>query len=169
MLLGVVLAISVMCPDVSGVSRTQSLSDPLSGIPAQERARLMERLNLVIKYQGFQQWERIYDLLSLSARGGRNIENYVAWRKEFETPPISTVLAFAPSEAIKIDESTDGGTWLILGCARYRRKGRIVRIKSDVTVELMNKEWFFSEIGPATQIDGPEQPCSMPKRKRRRA
>jgi hypothetical protein len=62
-----------------------------------------------------------------------------------------------------VDESQDGGAWLVLGCAQYRRSEKMMQIKSSVTAELQNNEWFFSEIGSAIQIDGPEERCSIPE------
>lgn len=156
----------VLCNSKSlGQSRNQDVSDPLLPIPAHQRTRLIERLNLLIKYQRGQQWEKIYDLLMASIKGGRTREDYASRHREIETSlPFSTLLAFAPTEAITVDESPEGGAWFILGCAQYHRKGKKVQIKSGVTADLQNNEWFFSEIGAATQIDGAEEPCSTPKR-----
>lgn len=160
------LVLLVLCNSKAlGQARNQDVSDPLLPIPVHQRARLIERLNLLVEYQRAQQWDKIYDLLTASIKGGRSREDYANRRRELEDSlPISTLLAFVPSEAITVDESRDGGAWFILGCAQYQRKGKNVQIKSGVTAELQNNEWFFSEIGAATQIDGPEEPCSTQKR-----
>jgi hypothetical protein len=160
------LVMLVLCNSKAlGQSRNQDVRDPLLPIPVHQRTRLIERLNLLIKYQREQQWNKIYDLLTASIKGGRTKEDYASRRREIEDSlPFSTLLAFAPTEAITVDESPERGAWFILGCAQYHRKGKKVQIKSGVTAELQNNEWFFSEIGAATQIDGPEEPCPTPKR-----
>jgi hypothetical protein len=162
-ILSVVLGVAVLVLSnfiTVGQSSNQNVRDPLSPIPVKLRPKLKERLNLLINYQGARQWSKMYDLLTASIKGGRNRDDYANWRRQSEIiPPISTLLAFAPTEAITIDQSPDGGAWFILGCAQYRRRGRMVQIKSGVTAELQNNEWWFSEVGTATQIDGTEEPC----------
>lgn len=160
------LVVLVLCSfEALGQSRPQEAREPLASVPAHQRARLVERLKLVVEYQGMRQWDRLYDLLTESIKGGRSREAFANRRREIEIkPPISIILTFVPTEAITIDESQDGGAWFILGCAQYRRNGSVIRIKSSVTAELQNNEWLFSEIGAATQIDGPEESCAMPER-----
>lgn len=138
-------------------------------IPENQRARLIEGLNLLIEYQSARDWERVYDLLTDSIRGGRSRQDFANSRRELENiTPASTILAFAPTEAIPVDEWQDGGAWQILGCAKYRRKGGIRQLKSAVEAVLRQGEWRFTEIGVATQVDGPEEPCSTPKQRARR-
>lgn len=150
--------------NAQGRSHRQGVRDPLSPIPVHRRARLTERLNLLVKYQNAQQWEKVYDLLIVSIKGQRSREDYANRRRELETiTSISTLLAFVPTEAIPIDEWQDGGEWQLLGCAKYRRKGGIIQLKAAVGAELRQGEWFFTEVDVATQIDGPEKPCSIPK------
>ena len=138
--------------------------DLLSTVPVEHRTRLKGRLNLLIKYQRAKRWDRMYDVLRPSIIRGRSREDYANQRQEWELiPPISTLLSFAPIEVVTTHESANGGEWYIVGCARYRRKGRILQIRSAVEAQLQNSEWFFTEIFAATQVDGSEKACSMPK------
>ena len=147
---------------VLGQSCGKAVPDPIMSVPAPHRAKLKERLSLLVEYQSARQWDKMYNLLTTVIRGGRSREEYANWRRGVEVTSLSaTILDFVPSEAITVDVSSDGGTWFILGCARYRRKGTMVRLKSGVTAELHSNEWLFSEVGTATQIDGPEEPCSI--------
>lgn len=143
-------------------SRNQEVQEPLSAIPVPQRARLIERLRLLVEYQTTRQWDKMYDLSLTSIRGERNEEDFIRLFQSIEAEPsFSTLLSFAPTEAITIDRSQDGGAWEILGCARYRRGESIVQLKSGVTAELRQGEWFFSEVGVVTQVDGPEEPCPL--------
>jgi hypothetical protein len=159
------LAMLPLCnSSAQGQSHKLGVRDPLSPIPVHQRTRLIERLNLLVEYQNAQQWEKVYDLLIESIKGRRSKKDYANSRREVETiAPISTLIAFVPTEAIPIDQWQDGGEWQLLGCAKYHRKGGIILLKSAVGAELLQGEWFFTEVGVATQIDGPEEPCSMPK------
>lgn len=89
------------------------------------------------------------------------MEDYIIQRRKSEvTPAISTICSFTPTEVITTDESPNGGAWVVFGCAQYRRADGFAWIKSNVTAEFENDEWFLSEIGPATQLDGPEEGCT---------
>lgn len=145
-------------------TRNQAEGDPLASIPTHQRARFTERLKLLVEYQSMRQWDKMYDLVTSSIKGGRSKETFADRRQDLEIkPPISTLLTFVPTEAIIVDESQGSGAWLVLGCAQYRRGGKVVQIKSSVKAELQNNEWFFSEIGSAIQIDGKEESCCTPR------
>lgn len=151
--------------EIVAQSRNQEARGPLSSVPTHQRPRLIARLNLLVEYQGTRQWRKMYDLSTGSINRKQSREAFVENQQKLEPDTsVSTLLAFTPTEAITLDESHDGGLWEIFGCARYREKERIVSIKARVTAELEDNEWFFSEIGAATQIDGPEEPCSMQER-----
>jgi hypothetical protein len=144
-----------------GQFRKQGTNDSLSSVPVLQHPKLIERLNLLIEYQNTEQWEKVYDLLIRSMRGGRSRADYASSRREMESiTPRSTLLAFVPTEAIPIDAWSGGGEWQLMGCAQYRRKEGIIQLKSAVGAELRQGEWFFTEVGVATQLNGPEEPCS---------
>jgi len=150
--------------EILAQSRNQEIREPLSSVPARQRARLIKRLNLVVRYQGARQWDKMYDLSTASITN-KEKKAFVEHQERLEPDTnIYTLVAFAPTEAITLDESDEGGLWEIFGCARYREKKGMVSIKARVTAEFHNNEWFFSEIGAATQIDGPEEPCSKLER-----
>lgn len=157
------IVLLVLCSlETLGQSRDRVAHEPLSSIPAHQRARLIERLNLLVVYQGTRQWDKMYDLSTASIRGEKDKEAFVEHRRKLEIDPsISTLLAFVPTEAIPIDEWQDGGAWELFGCAKYRQRGNIVQVKAGARAELRQGEWFFSEVSTATQIDGPEEACSI--------
>ena len=166
----VILIFLALCSlETLGQSPGGKAHDLLFPIPKHQRAKLGNRLNLLVGYQGARQWDKMYDLMLPSTRANNRRDAFVEHQQKLEVEPsISILLAFAPIEAITVDDAPEGGAWFILGCAQYRINGSIVRIKSGVTAELQNNEWFFSEISAATQIDGPEETCSTPKRSAQR-
>ena len=150
--------------EIMAQSRNLEANGPLSPIPAKEHPKLIARLNLLVEYQGKKQWCQMYDLSIASINNNESRKAFVDHQQKLE-PATSTsmLLSFTPVESIIVDKGKDRGLWEIFGCARYRENGRILDIKARVTAELQNNQWFFSEVGASTQIDGPEELCQLPK------
>lgn len=124
----------------------------------------MERLKLLVEYQRTQQWEKQYELLSISSIQGSNKEEYAKRNRHWytEVVPGDLILDFVPRATTVHEASTDARWWTIEGCAKYREKGRVVELHASVDAYRERGNWYFSTIGVITPIDGPPQPCPYP-------
>jgi hypothetical protein len=136
--------------------------DIFAPVPTALRPRLVKRLKLFIKYQRTQQWEKQYDLLSIAFTEGNSKEEYVKRNRHWysEVVPEDLMLDFAPKATTVHESSPDAGWWTIEGCAKFRKKGRIVGLQASVDAYRDRGNWYFSPAGVITQIDGNPQPCS---------
>lgn len=120
-------------------------------IPPTARADLVKRLTLLIKYQSTQQWEKQYELLSVASTQGKSKEEYAqlnrSWYKHL---PEDLILDFAPTATTVHESSLDAGWWTIEGCAKFRKKGRIVELHASVDAYRDRGNWYFSSIGVIT-------------------
>jgi len=133
---------------------------PLAAIPASLRMQLMERLQLLIEYQGQRKWDKLYDIVAPSILKSISREEFVREQQSIDVDPdISTLFGFTPQESILTSKTQDAGLWILSGCADYKRHRKIVHLKAGLSAELNNNKWFFSEVSTITQVDGPEELC----------
>jgi hypothetical protein len=118
-----------------------------SPIPVVQRARLIERLNLLVEYQKTQQWAKQYDLLASlfkRAQGKRDfIDNtkqaYSRWGR---TP----LLSFTPIGVKLVQVDANRRVWFISGCSLVSEKGDKVNKRAVVEAYWEKNDWFFSEV-----------------------
>jgi hypothetical protein len=156
------LASLLISATVASSSAQSPHSELYSTVPEADRARIAERLNLLIGYQIAQQWEKQYDLLSSSlkrAEGKRDFVNrtkqaYTQWGRK-------PLLEFAPFEARFVQVELGKQVLFIVGCSRVLDNGKKVRQLAVVEAFKEGKEWYFSEIeNQGTGRD--DDPCSEP-------
>ena len=134
--------------------------DVFTPVPVILRARLIERLNLLVDYQRAQQWEKQYDLLSVLFTQGTSKEEFVKLSRDWYAQGLgTTLLDFTPNAVVVHSGSVDHGEWTIYGCAKVREKKRIVQLYASVDAHRENGDWFFSQVGVITPIDGKAKPC----------
>jgi hypothetical protein len=119
-------------------------------------------LKLLVEYQRTQQWEKQYELLSISSTEGDSKEEYAKRNRYWyrEVVPEDLILDFTPKATTVHESSSDAGWWTIEGCAKFRKKGRIVELHASVDAYRDRGNWYFSSVGVITPIDGKPQPCS---------
>lgn len=152
------LLLVLCCMPANGQIKDQDVFAP---VPAALRTTLVERLKLLIEYQSTQQWEKHYDLLSIAFTQGTSKEEYVKRNRHWyaEVVPEDLILDFAPKATTVHESSPDAGWWTIEGCAKFRKKGRIVELYASVDAYRDRANWYFSSVGVITPIDGNPQPC----------
>jgi len=157
------------CAQFGIAQQPSSVEDVFSPIPQQHRARLRERLNLLIQYQSKQDWPKLYDLLvpewrpmSKEAYVGENKWSTGRLKLSQFTPE------FVGTEVYAVDGNLDTSQfneWIISGCAEFGRGWPKEKYSAHTTARLENGNWFFSEISVTFEaIDGP--PASCKKRKK---
>jgi hypothetical protein len=130
-------------------------------IPEGERARLVQRLNLLVEYQRTKQWAKQYDLLaSLLTRAeskrdfvSRTRQAYTRWGR---TP----LLAFTPYKVASVQVDAGRKAWFIYGCSQVLEKGQKVSQFAFVEAYKERNDWFFSELqGVGASKDS--DPCAL--------
>lgn len=137
------------------------VKDVFAPVPAALRVGLVERLKLLIEYQRAQQWEKQYELLSISSIQGDSKEEYAKRNRHWyrEVVPEDLILDFAPKATTTHEASADAGWWTIYGCAKLRRNGRTEQLSASVDAHRERGNWYFSTIGVITPIDGQAERC----------
>jgi hypothetical protein len=117
-------------------------------VPEPLRARLVERLNLYVEAQRARQYEKVYDLLSESARTrmykNQSRADFVKSYQDADAAHRGTRLnEFTPSESDKIEEEDHQAVYEIYGKAKLQQEGETVSKRIVIQAELQNGEWYF--------------------------
>ena len=152
MILGCVLAASSI-----GCLIALSADNPewLSPVSAEQRQALAKRLDGYVKANHTQDWGGLFDLISDTARGGVNRNDFAgkmkaAHRRDFSNNP--DLLEFRPARTIK----DDAGEYDVYGCGKARREGRDYKGVALVHAVFQHNDWFFSGW---TFTEFPNEPC----------
>lgn len=134
--------------------------DVFNSVPAPQRARLIERLTLLIKYKRTQQWANLHGLLAEIYIGGESKEQFTKRFANLQAQGLlDELIDFTPKSTVVHSESVDHGEWTIFGCAKLSEKKQTRYLYASVTAWREKGDWFFSDIGIITPIDGPAQRC----------
>lgn len=152
------LLLASLCFPTQGQSKNEEI---FASIPAPLRARLADRLKLLVEYQRTQQWGKQYDLLSELFTQGKSKKEFVKLNKHYytEVMPDDLILDFTPKSVTSQSESVDYGEWTIFGCAKLRTKGRILQLYASVSAYRDKNDWYFSQVGVIAPVDGQPEPC----------
>lgn len=152
------LLVVLCCVPAYGQTKDEDVFAP---VPADLRASLAERLKLLVEYQRTQQWEKQYELLSITATQGDSKEEYAKRSRRWytEVVPEDLILDFIPKATTVHKSSADAGWWTIYGCAKLRKKGRTVELYASVDARREGGNWYFSPVGVITPVDGQPKPC----------
>jgi hypothetical protein len=153
----ILLLAFLFCPLTQGQIKEQAVFD---SVPVSLRARLTERLTLLIKYQRTQQWANLHGLLAEIYIGGESKEQFTKRFANLQAQGLlDELIDFTPKSTVVHSESVDHGEWTIFGCAKLSEKKQTRYLYASVTAWREKGDWFFSDIGIITPIDGPAQRC----------
>jgi hypothetical protein len=167
-LLAVLLFLPVGLQAEANVQREKS-KEPFVSIPVELQPKLRQRLKVFITFQSKRQWKKMYDLsIEPIQQTSLTKEEFIKSQVEGDLSPyLSTLLEFTPQGAVlineyEINEYESVREWLIEGCAKYRREGKVVYLKAGLHAGLSNKQWYFSNLYTLLEaVDGPEIRCRM--------
>ena len=109
------------------VSAQASDTEVFAPVPDAQRARLIERLNLLIEYQKTQQWSKQYDLLAYSMTRAESKPDFInRTRQAFTKWGRTPLLAFTPYHVDLVQVAPDRKPWFITGCSQVMEKGQKV-------------------------------------------
>lgn len=148
-----VLAILFFVP-----AKGQTKDHIFSAVPVSVRARLVERLRLLIDSERLQQWQKQYDLLSVLVTQGENKEEYVKRLEHSYSQGLETLLVeFVPESA-----TYKGGgpsDVVIFGCAKVLKKDNVEKVYASIEAYREKGDWYFSPVGIIGPIGGKSTPC----------
>jgi|GEM_PF-3451378 len=130
----------------SNFAQNQNLT-VFSAVPAEQRARLAERLTLLVEYQKTQQWDKQYDLLRSFTKKAEGKADFInrtqqAYSKWGRLP----LLDFTPYRAANVQADANTKFLAITGCSELLDKGQKVRKFAVVEAYREKNDWFFSEL-----------------------
>jgi hypothetical protein len=149
------MSLFIVCAPACAGAQQRGIFAP---VPLELRARLLERLKLLVEYQKSQQWSKQYELLASEITKVESKAAFVtntarAYRQGERTP----LLDFKP---FRVDylEGKNYKLWFIFACSQVVEKDRKVSMLTVVRAFRENDDWFFSvveNIEPA----GKGNPC----------
>lgn len=124
-------------------------------VPEHLRARLVERLELYVKYERARAYEKLYDLLwdSIVESSDEYREAYVnASRKAVAEGYRRVLLEFKPTATVNIslDESGDRTSYDIWGQAKVDDEGKVYWKDAAIQARFIDGEWYFSSVADVT-------------------
>ncbi len=96
-------------------------TEPLSEIPAAQREALTKRLGAYVEAYRGRKWDRLYDLVSDTGKGGADRQTFIAAMKHehgIDFAQMPDLLEFNPDRSEKSDDGFD-----VYGCGKARREG----------------------------------------------
>ena len=140
--------------------------DLFSKVPQQSRERFVKRLNMLIQYQRAQRWEKMYTLLYSGIKREETIERFATRHQHwFKEVPEDQVLGFVP-HSLRPPDNAVTGEWVVFGCITVTVKGNTKKYEGMVSAYYEEDDWFFSEPGIITAIDGPPTECENLSKKK---
>jgi hypothetical protein len=117
-------------------------TDPLSNIPAEQREALTKRLGTYIEAYRGRKWDKLYDLVSDTGRGGADRQTFITAMKsehgaDFAQMP--DLLEFRPDRAEKSGDGYD-----IYGCGRAQRERMMFNGIAVLHTVFEHNDWSFT-------------------------
>lgn len=137
---------------VTGGSR----KDVFDSVPESLRARLVERLNSLVRFQQTLQWDKLYELLYDTHGLGK--EEYIKEQRAYDRTRSLGPFDFSPIEVTFISAQD---YWLISGCGLWRVKGRDKYLWTSIYAKSQNGDWYFTEAGLVVEESSNDpDPCA---------
>lgn len=127
-------------------------------VPVELRARLLERLKLLVEYQKTRQWGKQYDLLASEITKVESRDAFIAnTARAYERGERTPLIDFTPFRVDYV-EGKAYKLWFVFACSQVTEKARRVNMLTVVRAFREREDWFFSvveNIEPA----GKGNPC----------
>jgi hypothetical protein len=126
----------------SAIVTSGDVTGPFSNIPPEQREPLSKRLGAYVEANKGRKWDKLYDVVSDTGRGGANRQTFVAAMNsshgsDFAQMP--DLLEFRPDRAEKNDDGYD-----IYGCGIARREGMTFNGVAVMHTVFEHNDWFFT-------------------------
>jgi hypothetical protein len=130
-----------------------------ASVPDAVRTRLIERFRLLVIYETGEQWDREYDLLE--SRYAKGKEEYVAQRhRNSANSATKWIFAFIAETTEDVSGSDLQADYKVVGYAKVKERGCLVKRKGFAYAFLRNGDWYFSGfIVELPTSHAPPAPC----------
>lgn len=133
--------------------------DVFADVPADKRARLIERLEMFIQYYRDGDKNKVYDLIGEQAkrsyanglsRESFLKESYLLKLKKLKVESVAVPTGAKDEQVVNI---------IIYGCAEYKRFGPNKKLQSRLEAFYQDADWYFSEVDTAHPLHGEPKGC----------
>jgi hypothetical protein len=130
-----------------------------SSVPESVRARLIERFQLLVLYETTEQWDLLYELLE--PRYAKGKDEYVALRRRNSLRSAEKwIFGFVPERTEEGYTSKLPADYKVVGYAKVKERGCLVKRNGIVYAFLQNGEWYLSGfIVELATSHSPPAPC----------
>jgi hypothetical protein len=144
----------------------QAEQKAFASVPETIRARLIERFQLLLFYETSEQWDHQYDLLE--SRYPRGKAEYVTQRQRNSSNPADKwIFDFVVESAEVGSDAKVPADYSLVGYAKVRERGCLVKRKGFVYAFLRSGEWYFSGfIVELPTSHAPPAPCLVESKER---
>lgn len=149
------MLVFIVCAPACAKAQPREIFAP---VPVELRARLLERLKLLVEYQKTQQWSKQYELLASEITKVESKEAFIAnTARAYERGERASLIDFSPFRVDYLEGKTYK-LWFIFACSQVVEKDQRVSMLTVVRAYRENDDWRFSvveNIEPA----GKGNPC----------
>lgn len=130
------------------------ITEPFSIVPSEQREALSRRLGgYVGAYKG-RKWEKLYEYVSDTGRGGTNQKVFIAAMKSTHGADFAQMPDFQQFTPDRTEKNEAG--YDIYGCGKAQREGQTFNGIAVVHAVFEHQDWFFTGW---TFTDFPNEPC----------
>lgn len=152
------LTVFFICLSLDG--KTMAQENAFASVPDNLRARLIERLQLLVDYQRNRQWSNHYDLLVSDITDKISKENYIKEQQRLDAEKLGDVLVDFKVQTATYATGAPFDVY-IRGCGVFRQGNRTVKLQSGLEAYREKGDWYFIRISPDVPIDG-DAPFCLP-------
>ena len=136
----------------------------LPDVKGTARENFYSRLRELLEYQAKGNWGKLFDLSIASIDADPAKKGIFIDELQSTEGDGSRFVSFVPTASVLVNEIRGSKIWLIEGCGSFKRKGRIVSIKSGLDATLHNGTWYFNYVTVIPDAVGGSERLCKPQR-----
>jgi hypothetical protein len=132
------LSVSMLVSMQTTLVYVKQEKDALSAINPEDRARLIERLNLAIEYERKRRYGDLYDMMPDDCRGSASKDQWLAGIQDHSPGHLQQFLIKEANTGgdWNVPKVWEGQRWMILGCAKYQKGKKLVSYEASYRILL---------------------------------
>lgn len=129
-------------------------TDPFSNIPPEQREPLSKRLDAYVDANKARKWDKLFNVVSETGRGGANRQTFVAAMNSSHGLDFAQMPDLQEFKSDRTEKNDDG--FDIYGCGKARREGMMFNGIAVMHAVFEHNDWFFT----GWSFTGfPNEPC----------
>jgi hypothetical protein len=126
----------------SAIVLSGDVKEPFSNIPLEQREPLSKRLGAYVEANKARKWDKLYDVVSDTGRGGANRQTFVAAMNSSHGSGFAQMPDLLEFKSDRTETNDDG--YDIYGCGKARREGMMFNGIAVMHAVFEHKDWFFT-------------------------